>query len=153
MSYNIDSRNLATIRREIKEAIISKLEGAKADVLADVSSIVYGDRADVGDIDNMPVVWVLPAPHTPDLISGHTAIHDFLFNFIVMVYDMDNETGKDTAEDLSAKVYDVIVSDRSLGGKVYDVRPQSFDPSYEAVQNSSIYWASCEFAFRIQRRE
>lgn len=153
MSYNIDSRNLATIRKEIKEAIILKLEEAKANTLADVSSIVYGDRADIGDVDNMPIVWVLPAPHQPDLVSGHTAIHDFLFNFIVMVHDFDSENGKDTAEDLAAKVYDVIISDRTLGGKVYDVRPQSFDPSYEAVQNSNIYWASCEFAFRIQRRE
>jgi hypothetical protein len=153
MSYTIDTRNLAEIRKEIKNAILQKLQDARSDTLSPVVSIVYGDQMEVGTIEEMPVLWVLPAPHQPELKGGHTALHDFIFAFVVMVYDLESNTGKELAEDLTARVYDVLVSDRTLGKKVFDVRPLNFDPSYEAVVNSNVYWASCEFAFRIQRRE
>ncbi|WP_044639736.1 hypothetical protein [Risungbinella massiliensis] len=151
MSYQIDSRNLAAIRKEIKDNIISKLEETKPET--GVVSIVYGDRTDIGNINMMPVVWILPSSHQPELRGGHTATHDFLFDFICMVHDLDSEIGRETAEDITAKVYDVISLDRTLNGKVFDVRPLNFDPSFEAAANSSVYWASCQFAFRIQRRE
>jgi hypothetical protein len=153
MSYTIDTRNLAEIRKEIKDVILQKLQDARADTLSAVASIVYGDQMEVGTIEEMPVVWVLPVSHQPELKGGHTALHDFIFDFVVMVHDLDSTAGKELAEELTARVYDVIVSDRTLGKKVFDVRPLNFDPSYEAVANSNVYWASCEFAFRIQRRE
>jgi deoxyhypusine synthase len=108
---------------------------------------------EVGTIEKMPVLWILPASHQPELKGGHTALHDFIFDFIVMVQDLESITEKELAEEITARIYDVIVSDRTLGKKVFDVRALNFDPSYEAVANSNIYWASCEFVFRLQRRE
>jgi hypothetical protein len=152
MGYQIDSRNLAIIRREIKDSILQKIQEARSGTLSDLASIIYGDRADAGDINSMPMLWVLPAPHQPELKGGKTALHDFIFDFVLMVHSDEPESGKDQAEDLTARVYDVISSMRSMQN-LFDVRPLSFDPSFEAVANSNVYWASCEFAFRIQRRE
>ncbi|SDY71895.1 hypothetical protein [Thermoactinomyces sp. DSM 45892] len=153
MGYSIDARNLAVIRKEIKETLLTSLQEARSGYLSDLVSIVYGDRTDIGNIEDMPLLWVLPSPHQPDLKGGHMAIHDFTFTFVVMVYDTEPAIGKDRAEDLTAQVYDLISSNRTLNGKVFDVRPLHYDPSYEAMANSNVYWASCEFAFRIQRKE
>lgn len=153
MSYQMDTRSLAEIRREIKDQIMTKLEEARSGTLSAVASIVFGDRTDVGNVEHMPLVWVLPSSHQPELRGGHSAIHDFTFSFVVMVHDLDATQGKDTADDLASLVYDVISTDRTLNGTVYDVRPLNVDPSYEAVANSNVYWSSIEFAFRIQRRE
>lgn len=81
MSYTIDSRNLAEIRKEIKDAILKKLQDARADTLSLVASIVYGDQMEVGTIEEMPVIWILPVSHQPELKGGHTAHHDFIFDF------------------------------------------------------------------------
>lgn len=153
MSYQVDGRSLAAIRRDIKDQIVAKLEEARAGALSAVASIVFGDRTDVGEVNQMPLIWILPTPHQPELQGGHTAIHDFTFSFVVMVHELDAAQGKDVADDLASLVYDVISADRTLNGIVYDVRPLNVDPSYEAVANSNVYWSNVEFTFRIQRRE
>jgi phage gp37-like protein len=129
MSYTIDTRNLAEIRKEIKDAILQKLQDARGNALSAVVSVVYGDQMEVGTIEEMPVVWILPVSHQPELKGGHTAIHDFIFDFVVMVHDLESTSGKELAEELTARVYDVIVSDRTLEKKVFDVRALNFDPS------------------------
>jgi hypothetical protein len=153
MSYQVDGRSLAEIRRDIKDQIIAKLEEARAGALSAVASIAFGDRTDVGEVNQMPLIWVLPTPHQPELRGGHTAIHDFTFSFVVMVHELDATQGKDIADDLASIVYDVISADRTLNGMVFDIRPLNVDPSYEAVTSTNVYWSNVEFAFRIQRRE
>lgn len=79
----------------------------------------------------MPVVWILPVSHQLDLKGGYTAIHDFIFDFVVMVHDLEPSSDKKLAEELTAKVYDVIVSDRTLEKKIFGVRLLKFYLNYE----------------------
>jgi hypothetical protein len=41
MSYAIDTRNLAKIRNEIKEAILQKLQDSRSDTLSPVASSIW----------------------------------------------------------------------------------------------------------------
>jgi len=151
----IERKTLAQMRREIKDAIIQKLNDARTPggALEDVESVFYGDRIELGQIKSS-TVWVIPVPHTPVHRGGHTAQHDFTFGFVAMVKNIkDAQTGKDEAEDLAARVYDLISADRTLGGVVGDVLAQRIDPSYQAAANNSIFWAYVEFVFRTMRRE
>ncbi|MBD1373751.1 hypothetical protein IC620_15500 [Hazenella sp. IB182357] len=107
MSYTPDSRNLADIRKEIKTELLAKLKST--DGLKNIQTVVYGDRVNIGKTSSMPLLWVLPVPHQPDLRGGHTELHDFTFTFVTMAYSVNNpEDGKEQAEDLTAKVYDVL---------------------------------------------
>lgn len=155
MAYQVSNLNLYQERKKVVEQIISKLESERTEtgLLHDVSAIVYGDRTDATNIDEQPTVWIIPAAHAVDLVSGHTAIHDFTFDFISMLMDYDSATGKDRAEDVSARVYDALVKNRSSNSTIFDVRPLVYNPASEAVDNSNIYFASVQLAFRIQRRE
>lgn len=146
--------NLATIRKDIKDGIIStlKTETNEAGVLSDVRTIHYGEKINIAEVQT-PIVWIIPQPHTPDLRGGHTAIHDFTFDFIQMIESYEPDEGEEKADDLTARVYDVMVDDRTLGGLVYDIRPTSFDPSYQAAESNTLFWGSTQFVFRIQRRE
>lgn len=156
MSYQINTESLADLRRKIKAEILAKIEEARqpGGLLETINHVSYGDRATVEMVDNMPSLWVLPLPHVPEIRGGHTALHDFIFDFIVMTYSLDEQAGREQAEDLAATIYDVLNSmRRSSADSFFDVRPQSIDPSFEAAAGSAVYWSSCEFAFRIQRRE
>ena len=151
----IESKTLAQMRREIKDAIIQKLNDARVPggPLEDVESVVYGDRANLQDLNHY-MIWVIPVAHVPVHRGGHTAQHDFTFGFVAMVKNIeDAQAGKDEAEDLAARVYDLIASDRTLGGVVGDVLANRFDPSYQAAANNSVFWGYTEFAFRTMRRE
>jgi hypothetical protein len=148
----IQNKNLAQIRKDIKIGIFETVEAAqKADgPLYDLRTIHYGDRANISE-SQMPGLWVLPNAHVPNLLGGHTAQHDFNFSFVAMVYDYNAGEGAEQAEDLAARVYDVLIEDRTLGRRVHDVRPTSFNPAESS--ESSIFLCSFDMAFQIQRRE
>lgn len=150
----IQDKNLAAIRKEIKGGIMETLQAAQADggPLKDVQAVHYGDRANISE-NQMPGLWILPNSHTPELLGGHTAQHDFNFSFVAMVYEYNAGEGAEQAEDLAARVYDVLISDRTLGRRVHDVRPTSYNPAESAGASNSIFLCSFDMAFQIQRRE
>jgi hypothetical protein len=39
------------------------------------------------------------------LKGGHTALHDFIFDFVVMVHDLESITEKQLAEEITARIY------------------------------------------------
>lgn len=155
MAYQVSNLNLYQERKKVLGQIMTKLESERTGtgLLHDVSSIVYGDRTDTANITVQPTIWIMPAAHAVDLVSGHTAIHDFTFDFISMLLDYDSDKGKDRVEDVSARVYDALVKNRSTNNVVFDVRPLIYNPASEALENSNVYFASVQLAFRIQRRE
>lgn len=155
MSYSIENRPLNEIRKSIKEKIIEKIEENRAagQSLEAVKTIIYGDRANIKAVDKMPAIWIIPGAHFVEAPGGHMADHDFSFNFVTMVYNnRDTDEGREQAEELNALLYDVINSMRRSSG-FFDVRAVSYDPSFEAVANSAVFWAACEFIFRIKRQE
>lgn len=146
----IESRSLAEIRKDIKDAIIAKLQDAKTSGnLTDVKYINYGNRTR-GDV-KIPAVWVIPAAHTPEMAGASRVQHDFTFDFAVIVKDNDPEKGAEMAEDLASRVYDTMTSDRKLNNLVFDVIPTRIDPAYEVESSNNTFWASCQLVFRIQR--
>ena len=155
MGYDVSYLNLYQERKKVIEQIIAKLESERIEtgLLPDVSTVVYGDRTDTANITEEPTIWIMPVAHPVQLISGHTAIHDFTFDFVTMLLDYDSDKGKDRVEDASARVYDALVKNRSSNDVIFDIRPLLYNPASEAVQNSNIYFASVQLAFRIQRRE
>lgn len=150
----IQNKNLAQIRKEIKDGIFETLQTAQIidGPLYDLRTIHYGDRANISE-SQMPGLWVLPNTHVPNLLGGHTAQHDFNFSFVAMVYEYNAGEGAEQAEDLAARVYDVLISDRTLGRRVHDVRPTSYNPAESAGDSNSIFLCSFDMAFQIQRRE
>lgn len=155
MAYQVSTLNLYQERKKVLGQIMTKLESERTEtgLLYDVSTIVYGDRTETANITEQPTIWIMPAAHAIDLVSGHTAIHDFTFDFISMLLDYDSDKGKERVEDVSARVYDTLVKDRSTNNVVFDVRPLIYNPASEALENSNVYFASVQLAFRIQRRE
>lgn len=155
MAYQVSNLNLFQERKKIIEQIIEKLDSERVEngLLSDVATVVYGDRTDTANITEEPTIWIMPVAHPVQLISGHTAIHDFTFDFVTMLLDYDSDKGKDRVEDASARVYDALVKNRSSNNIIFDIRPLLYNPASEAVQNSNIYFASVQLAFRIQRRE
>jgi len=155
MGYQVSNLNLYQERKKVLGQIMTKLESERTEtgLLHDVAAIVYGDRTDTANITEQPTIWIMPVAHAVDLVSGHTAIHDFTFDFISMLLDYDSDKGKDRVEDVSARVYDTLVKNRSQNNVIFDVRPLIYNPASEAMDNSNIYFASVQLAFRIQRRE
>lgn len=155
MAYQVSNLNLFEERKKVINQIMSKLEEERTEtgLLHDVKAVVYGDRTNMDNITEQPTVWIIPAAHAVDLVSGHTAIHDFTFDFVSMLIDYDSDKGKDQVEDVSARVYDSLVKNRSQNDVIFDVRPLIYNPASEALENSNVYFASVQLAFRIQRRE
>lgn len=147
----ISRKNIAEIRQDIRTEIENKLNDAKANDLSDVKTIVYGDAVDVNNL-KLPAIWILPLPHKPDLKTGHSVVHDFTFSFISLVKEYKTEKGAERAEDLNARVYDVLIQDRTLNKTVFDVRPVEFNPG-ESGFDDDVYMARFDMAFRLQRRE
>ena len=154
MSGAIQEENLATIRQSIKDAILARIEDAREEGgdLEEVRSVIYGHRTKVHEI-KVPAVWVVPAPHDPQTISGHTVDHGFRFDFAALVESYDPADGINDAEDLKARLYDLISDDRNLDGEVYDVAPVRYDPTYQMAAADQLFWSACQFEFRVRRRE
>ena len=151
---SISDKSLAAIRQDIKSALTDKLEAATAtgEPLEGVGSVHYGEQANLHAV-RFPIVWIIPAAHRPELKGGHTAMHDFTFDFVALTSSQDAAAGREEAEGLQARVYDLITADRKLGGVVQDVRPLNYDPSHTATRARHVHYAGCRFAFRITRRE
>jgi hypothetical protein len=145
-------KNLADIRKELKGAIQAKIQEAmKTGTLTEAKTLLYGSKANVTKLSTA-AVWIVPEAHIPDVSAARRAWHNFNFDFAAVVKDIDPEKGADRAEDLAAKIYDVIMADRSLGGLVHDITPTSVEPAYEAGVNQ-LHWAAVSFSFKIPRVE
>lgn len=147
---SVSKKPLSELFNEIREAIISKLEEHES--LEVINDVVYGERQRIGTLKS-PAIWIVPEPYQPELRGGRTAQHDFTFDFVVLVKGTQPQEALKEAENLSMAIYDVFTEDRTLGGLVSDVRPMQVDPSYEAGNNTQLYWSAVQFAFRLQRRE
>ena len=150
----IRSGNLATIRQAVQDALLAKIEAARAtgEPLEEVASVHMGDKAHVGDL-NLPAVWVLPAPYMPIQRGGHTAEHPMAYDIAVLVHGDDPGVGRTDALDLAARCYDVLLADRTLGGEVHDVRGVRVDPAFRAAEGPLVYWASVQVECVVRRRE
>lgn len=146
------NKSLAQIRREIKTEIESALNTAiqSGNVLEEVNQIVYSDKIRSGAL-NLPIIWIIPSPHTPQITGVRSEMHDFSFYFVALTKNADIESGKEQAEDITAKIYDLFMSDRTLNGTVHDILPGRFDPAYQRAEARQIYWASCELRFRVKK--
>jgi hypothetical protein len=155
MAYQVSNLSLYQERRKVIDLIMAKLDSERTEtgLLPDVSAVVYGDRTDAANIDEQPTIWIIPAAHAINPTSGGVAIHDFTFDFVSMLMDYDSAQGKDRVEEVSSRVYDALMKNRSRNDEVFDILPLIYNPASEAVQNSNIYFASVQLAFRIQRRE
>lgn len=143
---------LAELRKNIKNEIISILnDNLTSDKsLSDVKEIHYGDKTNLSTL-KWPAVWILPAPHTPEMSGGNRVIHNFTFDFAVLTKNLDAEKGREDAEDLAARVYDVMTKDRSLNGLVIDVIPTTINPASTLAGAQQIYWSSITIQFQTQR--
>ena len=147
------ANNLAQIRKDLKDAIMNKLKTAmQSGTLQDAKSLIYGNRAKIGSV-NPPIIWVIPNSHVPDVSAHSRAWHNFNFDFLAVTKHVEPEKAADQAEDLAARIYDVIIADRHLDGLVHDITPTSVDPAYEAGQSTQLYFAAVSFSFRIPRVE
>lgn len=147
---SVSKKSLVDLFNEIREAIINKLEND--DSLSEIESIVYGERQRIGSLQS-PSIWIVPEPYQPELRGGRTAQHDFTFDFVALVKGNEPQKELKKAEQLSMTIYDVLSSDRTLGGLVSDIRPLRVDPAYEAGDSTQLYWSAVQFSFRLQRRE
>lgn len=146
----MNGKSLATIFHEIREEVIRKLE--ESELLKEIKEIVYGERQRIGSLKS-PAIWIIPDAYTPEIRGGHTIQHDIPFYFAVFVKSPNPEEGLKKAQELSFNVYDVLISDRTLGGIVNDVVPLRVDPAYEVGNSTQLYWSAVQFIFRLQRRE
>ena len=155
MGYAIENRTIADIRRDIRDAIKALLKGEQVEGgrLFEVF-LHYGTAIDAGDADHLPLVWRIPHSYTPEVIGGHKAQHNIPFEFVCVTYNSDDpEAGKDAAEDLASAVYDILMRDRSLGGRVADVIPGTIDPAFEFGGNPATFAAAVNFSYPMLRRE
>ena len=103
MGYQVSTLNLYQERKKVLGQIMAvRINNTETGHI--VAAIVYGDRTDTANITEQPTIWIMPAAHAIDLVSGHTAIHDFTFDFISMLLDYDPDKGKDRVEDVSTCV-------------------------------------------------
>lgn len=146
------NKSLSQLRKEIKDEIFNKLnaEIGVGKTLHDVQSVIYGDRVNQGNL-KIPAVWVLPASHIPQTTGGNRVTHDFTFDFVALTRDNNPDKGIELAEDLAARVYDIITQDRTLNNVVYDVIPGNIEPSKILDSTKQLYWSSISVSFRVQR--
>lgn len=146
------NRSLAQIRKEIKDALLEIVRDAvsRGEIMK-FEKLIYSDRIRAGNLE-FPCLWIVPASHTPEVVGMNAEQHDFRFFFVTLVKDSDIDAGKETAEDLAARVYDLIMKDRELKKTVHDTIPGVFDPAHQDAGGKNIFWASVEMIFRVRRR-
>lgn len=146
----IVAKSLDEIYFSIRDKVIEKLENSQQ--LKEIQTIVYGERQKIGVLKT-PAIWIIPNSYQPDLQGGHRVQHDIPFDFVVLIKSNNPEEGLSKAQELSFKIYDTLMKDRTLDNLVSDVRPTRVDPAYEEGGQAQLYWSAVQFVFRLQRRE
>lgn len=147
MSLN---KTFAQARKDLKDAIIAKFEAEKnSGTLTDIKSIIYGDRAKIGEMKT-PSLWILPASYIPEITGGTRIIHNFTYDIVALVNSNDPERGCELAEDIAARAFGIIVSDRKCSNTCDEIIPIRIDPAFRGEPGSNLYWCSIQFIFRVQ---
>ena len=141
---------LTVIYGSVRSAVTDRLTNDVS--LVGINEVIYGERQRIGQVAS-PALWIVPESWQPELQGGVTVQHDISFTVVSLVKSSRPQEGLREAEDWIMKVYDVLVSDRSLGGLVSDVRPMQVDPAHEAGNNTQLLYAAVRFDFRLKRRE
>jgi len=158
-------KKMHELRKDIKGNLLQILEEARnpeegydGTTIEEFPKIIYSTKARAKDLrpsgqkdPEAMALWVIPFPHTPTTTGVRSEQHDFTFFFVVFVYSRDLEKGKEEAEHLSAKVYDVLSENRGLNCNIYDVIPGEFDPAYDDYEGQNVYWAGFQMNFRVRR--
>lgn len=151
---SISRKSFLDERRDLKSAILHKLESSIEDgqALEEVETIIYGERYRINDLET-PAVWVVPSPYIPEKRGGHKTDHDFSYDFVAMVQSETPEEGLDESQELAAKVYDLMMDDRTLNGTVMDVVPSLVHPAYSVGDTNDIYWSAIQLTYKVIREE
>lgn len=150
---SIQTKKLYEAYAEMQDEIVNRLE--EDEDLQEIKEITLGDQQNIGKIKS-PSLWIIPSSYEPEIMSGSKVQHDILYDFVAMVKDNDPEKGKKKAQELSLKMYDVLVNNSSYNDTVAQIRPQRIDPAYDIKDkngNNLMYWSAVQIAFRILRRE
>jgi hypothetical protein len=140
------------------DEILTAVEGMLADArgagqpLADVRCINRGDRALLNEIEP-PTLWIFPGADTIEPSGGQASIHTFEIIIVGVVGGLEPREGFAAASNLTARAYDVLLTDRSWRGSVNEARPVRFDPASERFRSKQLYAATAVFAGKVRRRE
>lgn len=143
----VKEKPLNELQEEIRSKIAEVLESQ-----LDVEEVVFGDRQKITKVKS-PSLWLVPESYSPELQGGSRAQHDIKYSVVSLVKDSDPEKGLKEANDVASQAYDALMEDRTLDCLVHDVRPEQFDPAYEASKGSQLYFAAVQFVFRVMRRK
>ncbi len=144
------NKTFVQVRKEIKDALIAKLENATVSgILTDVKAVVYGDRTTIGTMKT-PTLWILPASHVPELAGGARIVYNFTYDIVALINSSDPEKGCELAEDIIGRALSIILADRKLNNTCDEVIPIRIDPAFKGEPASNLYWASAQFIFQVQ---
>ena len=141
-------KNYSEIRKDLKVAIESEM--AALDV-----NYVYGELTKSKHLNDLPLHWLFPIPHTPETSGANSEQHGFGYSFVTLVKDATSvEEGKEKAEELSSKLYDHISRSDAENGILevcHTIVPGQINPAFKRGENERIFWASFEMNFIVRR--
>lgn len=144
---------------QVLDAIVSRIEGARANSLSDVKQVVRGDKTDAAR--DFPAVWVwsdgLNADHTTHGLAEHWTMPVTIASLVQNVND--TEQGYRQATSLAGRALQVVLTGQQdrLGelSFVNDITSTRFEPSSPRMTNDrrTLFWADAVVTVRLRRRQ
>lgn len=99
-----------------------------------LGNVIYGSRSE--DI-HYPQCWILPAPEAINNNTFRGQEHLPRFDIVVVIEDSDPANGQWVADELGCKIYDSIMSDRTLKGVITDLSFTGRSPLPADIEDKS----------------
>lgn len=143
--------SLPEAMEQITDAVAGRIRDAQEAELADLGSLIIGERARTGF--TLPSLWIMAEAATN--VERHTLQEtwEMPVSLVAIVAGDDPESASRLAVDFAARARSAVVygGDRRMGLKfVHDVQSTSFDPARRsALNNRALYSAAATVTVRF----
>jgi len=111
-------------------ALVRELTNADSTHVFAEENVFYGEKYPP---DNYPSCYVCSMPISVVPVTFLQSSHTYTFEFGVVTTNPETKQGYLDAFELIGKIYDALVADRHLGGKVCDLEPTLIIPNWRGL--------------------
>jgi len=108
--------------------LVKELKNPDLSHIFEEANVFYGERYPP---DNYPSCYVCPLPIPIEPLTFLSSTNYYYFDFVIVDSNSDPKQGYLTAFGLIGKIYDALVVDHTLGGKVCNLEPQQVIPDWK----------------------
>lgn len=110
--------------------LVKGLTNTDSSHVFDEANVFYGEKYPP---DNYPSCYVCPLPIEIKPLTFLQSSNYYYFDFVVVYSSSDPKQGYLDAFELIGKIYDALVADRGLGGKVCNLEPTLITPNWKSL--------------------